>query len=292
MPASSIDQFAATDSGAAFYAAYDSVLSTWPDDTTTVEIESDYGTTHVNVCGPESGPPVVLLPGGGATSTVWFGNVTALSGQNRVYAVDLMGDVGRSTAHGKPMKTVDDLRDWLKSVIDGLDLDSPSIIGHSYGAMIALDYALHNPDRVSRLILIDPNSCFAGMRMQYLVHALPILLRPNEKRERTFIEWETGGASLDEDWMSLLTLGAAHFPKSKTIVPKRPDRKKLAGFSVDTTVILAGRSKVHDSSRVAALIRASLPHAKTLILASATHHALPMVPAQELNAALCSALGR
>lgn len=292
MPASSIDQFAATEIGAAFYAAYDSVLSTWPDDATSIEIESSYGTTHVNMCGPKSGPPVVLLPGGGATSTVWFGNVTALSAQNRVYAVDLMGDVGRSTARGKPMKAVDDLLDWLKSVIDGLDLDSPSIIGHSYGAMIALAYALHNPDRVSRLILIDPNSCFAGMRMQYLVHALPILLRPNEKRERTFIEWETGGTSLDENWMSLLTLGAAYFPKSKTIVPKRPDRKTLAGFSVNTTVILAGRSKVHDSSRVAASVRASLPHSKTLILTSATHHALPMAPAEELNAALRSALGR
>ncbi|MFE4500000.1 alpha/beta fold hydrolase [Rhodococcus sp. NPDC056743] len=290
MPTSSIDQFAATDIGAAFYAAYDSVLSTWPVDTTSALLESDYGTTHVNVFGPESGPPVVLLPGGGATSAVWFGNVSALSARSRVYAVDLMGDAGRSTAHGKPMKSVDDLLGWLTSVMDGLDVDSPSIIGHSYGAMIALAYALRNPDRLSRLILIDPNSCFAGMRMQYLMHALPILLRPNEKRERTFIEWETDDALLDEDWMSLLTIGAAHFPKSKTIVPKRPSKKTLAEFSVDTTVILAGRSKVHDSGRVATSIGASLPHAKTLILASATHHSLPMVPAEDLNAALCSAL--
>lgn len=291
MPTSSIDQFPATDIGVAFYAAYDSVLSRWPDDTASTTLESDYGTTHINVCGPQSGPPVVLLPGGGATSTVWLDNVTALSTRNRVYAVDLMGDVGRSRAHGKPMKTVDDLLDWLKSVLDGLGLDSPSIVGHSYGAMIALAYALHNPDRVGRLILIDPNSCFSGMRMQYLVHALPILLRPTEKRQRTFIEWETGGASLDDDWLSLLSLGAAHFPKSKTIVPKRPDRKALAEFFVNTMVILAGRSKVHDSSRVAASIRASLPHTKTLILPSATHHGLPTLPADELNAALCSALG-
>ncbi|MGG7099814.1 alpha/beta fold hydrolase [Rhodococcus sp. 24CO] len=125
----------------------------------------------------------------------------------------------------------------------GSESTPPFVVGHSYGAMMALAYALHNPDGVGRLILIDPNSCFAGMRMQYLAHALPILLRPNEKRERTFIEWETDAAPLSEDFMSLLTLGAAHFPKSKTIVPKCPDTKTLEGFSVETTVILAGRSK-------------------------------------------------
>ncbi|MDI9913770.1 alpha/beta hydrolase [Rhodococcus sp. IEGM 1379] len=252
---------------------------------------SDYGTTHVNVCGPRDGAPVILLPGGGATSAVWFGNVSALSAHNRVYAVDLIGDVGRSIARGKPVKTIDDLLDWLGTVVGGLGLDSPSLISHSYGAMIALAYAIRNPDAVNRLVLIDPNSCFTGMKPQYLLHALPILLRPNEKRERAFIEWETDGASLDEDWFSLLARGAASFPKSKTIVPKRPGKKALASLSVATTVILAGRSKVHDSRRVEGSIRVSIPHARTVILDSATHHTLPMQPAAELNAALSSVVG-
>lgn len=288
---SSIEQFASTGAGEAFHRAYDAVLAKWPDGTASMALESDYGITHVITCGPQDGPPVILLPGAGATSTVWFGNASALSAHNRVYAVDLIGDAGRSIPHSKPVKTVDDLISWLESVIDGLGLDSPSLISHSYGAMIALACAIRNPDAVNRLVLIDPNSCFAGMKPQYLLHALPILLRPNEKRERAFIEWETDGASLDEDWLSLLALGAASFPKSKTIVPKRPDKKALASLSVATTVILAGRSKVHDSRRLEALVRASIPHVRTVIVDSATHHTLPMLPAAELNAALCSALG-
>lgn len=290
MSGPSIAHFATTDIGAEFYRTYDAVLAKWPHGTASLDLESAYGTTRVNVCGPHDAPPVVLLPGGGATSTSWFDNVASLSRQNRVYAVDLIGDAGRSLSTGRPMKSVDDLLDWLDSVVDGLELSSPSLIAHSYGAMIALAYALRAPDRVSRLVLIDPNSCFAGMRAQYLLHAIPILVRPTETRERAFIAWETDGVSLDQDWLSLLALGAAHFPKSKTIVPKRPNSKALSTFAVDTTVILAGRSKVHDSTKVEAAIHAYLPHARTIILDTATHHTLPMVPAAELNSALGESL--
>lgn len=286
MAGPSISQFATTENGVAFYRAYDAVLAKWPHGTTSMDIESLYGTTRVNVCGPLGAPPVVLLPGAGATSTSWFDNVASLSRQNRVYAVDLIGDAGRSLSTGQPVQSVDDLLDWLRSVVDGLKLNSPSLIAHSYGAMIALAYALRAPECVSRLVLIDPNSCFAGMRAPYLIHAIPILVRPTEKRERAFITWETDGVLLDEDWLTMLALGAAHFPKSKTVVPKRPSSKALSAFTVDTTVILAGRSKVHDSTRVEAAVRAHLPHARTVIFDTATHHTLPMVPAAELNSVL------
>lgn len=107
----SIDQFASTDTGEAFHRAYDAVLAKWPDGTVPMALESDYGTTHINACGPQDGAPVILLPGGGATSTVWFGNVSALSAHNRVYAVDLIGEAGRSIPRGKPVKTIDELLD-------------------------------------------------------------------------------------------------------------------------------------------------------------------------------------
>lgn len=290
MPRPSIDQFITSDAGAAFYRAYDSVLAKWPNGTTARELDSVYGTTYINEYGPDDGPAVLLLPGAGATSTVWFNTAAALGTSNRLYAIDLMGDAGRSVGHGRPIASVDDLLDWLRGVVDALELDSFSIVAHSYGAMIALAYALRAEGRVKRLFLLDPNSCFAGMRAAYLARAVPILLRPNERRERSFIRWETDGLALDEDWLSLLAQGAAHFPKSKTIVPERPSKSALAGLAADTTVILAGRSKVHDSRKVEAAVRSTLPTARTVILDSATHHALPMTPTIELNAALVEGL--
>lgn len=290
MPPLSTVDFTTTAEGVAYYRAYDRVLEKWPIDVNCVDLASQYGTTRVNVCGPLDAPPVVLLPGAGATSTVWFENVAALADRFRVYAVDLIGDAGRSIADGDRLRSVDDLMFWLNAVVEAAGLTDFGLVGHSYGAMIALAYALREPDRVRNLVLLDPNSCFAGMRAPYLAHAVPLLLRPNEKRERDFIRWETGGQDIDEDWLDLLARGAAYFPKSKTIVPKRPKRSALDELAVDTTVILAANSKVHDSGQLATNIAESLPRLRSIVVEGATHHTMPMSPAAELNDALINAL--
>ena len=126
------------------------------------------------------------------------------------------------------------------------------------------------------------------MSPRYLLHALPILLSPNETRQRRFVGWETDGLELDSDWLDVLALGAAHFPTAKTIVPKRPKPAAFEGFNVRTTVVLAGKGKVHNASKIEAAVRAVLPDARIAILDEATHHTLPMHPAAEVNEILLS----
>ncbi|MDZ7928713.1 MAG: alpha/beta fold hydrolase [Rhodococcus sp. (in: high G+C Gram-positive bacteria)] len=282
-----------------FHAAYDRVLQKWPVEVETLNVDTVHGTTRINACGPVGGPALVLLPAAGATSTVWFANVEALARHYRVYAVDLMGDVGQSVPGGqewslrndpgkRSIDSVDELLSWVTAVLDELNLPTAALCGHSYGAMIALAYALRNKSRVDALTLLDPNACFGSMSPRYLLHALPILLAPNEKRQRRFVAWETDGLALDSDWLDVLALGAAHFPTAKTIVPKRPKPAAFENFDVHTTVVLAGKGKVHNATRVEASVRAVLPSARTVILENATHHGLPMHPAAEVNEILLS----
>ena len=271
-----------------FFSAYDRVLRKWPADTQAIDVNTVHGTTRINACGLVDGPALVLLPGAGATSTVWFANVEALSQRYRVYAVDLMGDVGRSVPGQQSIDSVDELLNWVTAVLDELKLPTAALCGHSYGAMIALAYALRNATRVDALTLLDPNACFGSMSPRYLLHALPILLSPNETRQRRFVGWETDGLELDSDWLDVLALGAAHFPTAKTIVPKRPKPAAFEGFNVRTTVVLAGKGKVHNASKIEAAVRAVLPDARIAILDGATHHTLPMHPAAEVNEILLS----
>ncbi|AJW40530.1 alpha/beta hydrolase [Rhodococcus sp. 05-339-2] len=266
-----------------FFTAYDRVLQKWPADTQAIDANTVHGTTRINACGPVDGPPLVLLPGAGATSTVWFANVAPLSRHYRVYAVDLMGDVGRSVPGERAIDSVEELLGWLTAVLDELNLPTVALCGHSYGAMIALAYALRNPSRVDALTLLDPNACFGSMSPRYLLHAIPILLSPNEKRQRRFVAWETDGLALDSDWLDVLALGAAHFPTAKTIVPKRPKPAAFEGFAVRTTVVLAGKGRVHNAARIESAVHAVLPSARTVVLGNATHHGLPMHPAAEVN---------
>ncbi|MBY4127856.1 alpha/beta hydrolase [Rhodococcus fascians] len=271
-----------------FAAAYDRVLRKWPANTQAIDVNTVHGTTRINACGPVDSPPLVLLPGAGATSTVWFANVGALSQHYRIFAIDLMGDVGRTVPGEQAIESVGELLNWVSAVLDELGLPTAALCGHSYGAMIALAYALRHQDRVDALTLLDPNSCFGPMSPRYLVHALPILLSRSEKRQRKFIRWETDGAQLDPDWLDVLALGAAHAPTTKTIVPKRPKPAAFENFGVPTTVVLAGKGKVHRAARIETAVHAVLPTARTVILDGATHHTLPMLPAAEVNETLLS----
>ncbi len=274
-----------------FFHAYDALLDAWPVEVTAVDVPTPFGSTRVNVCGPESGEPILLLPGGGATSTVWVNNIEALSRRHRVYAVDVMGDVGRSVNEGAPLRTVDALFGWLDEILDHFGSASATVVGHSYGAMIALAYALHDAHRVDGLVLLDPTSCFAGMSPRYLLRAVPLLIQPTEKRQRSLIDWEAAGVGVDERWLDVTTLGAATFGRTGLVVPRRPSARALEGLTVDTTVILAGGSRAHDAGRVGENVRRTVPAATVTTIHGTTHHALPMVASTAVDAAILRAVG-
>lgn len=265
-----------------FFATYDAVLTRWPVPVEPVDVPSAYGTTRVNVSGPADGVPLVLLHGGGATSTVWFAIAGGLARTHRVYAIDQLGDVGRSVPHGRRITAAEDLMDWLDAVLDHLALPSTLLCGHSYGGWLALSYALHAPSRVRRLALLDPTDCLAGLRPAYRLRAVPLFVQPTASRMRSFLDWETGGARLDPGWLELTALGAG-FRKSKIVLPRRPDTERLRALAVPTLVLLAEHSKAHDIRRVADTASPLLPHVTTSVLPAATHHTIPTDGAVELE---------
>ncbi|MEV2199038.1 alpha/beta fold hydrolase [Streptomyces fradiae] len=264
---------------AEFLRAYDAVVAArWPAGTTGSTVPTRYGPTYVHSHGPRDAPPVVLLHGGGTTSTVWFGTAAALGRTRRVHAVDLIGDPGRSVPGpgDPPVRTVADLTAWLDAVLDGLGAGRVSLCGHSYGAWIALHHAVHAPSRVDRLVLLDPTNCFTGFSPRYLLRALPTLLRPTPARTRAFLRWETGGAALDETWLRLEG-HTARFPAARPVTGPRPDLRAPNGPLPPTLVLLAGRSRAHAVRRVAAAA-GKVPAVTVETLPDATHHALPLAP--------------
>ncbi|WAC56280.1 alpha/beta fold hydrolase [Gordonia sp. SL306] len=225
----------------------------------------------------------------------WTSVVDDLGRDHHVIAPDLVGQPGRSRNGGERLRSPADLGEWIHSVLSGVgvgvDAGQVDVVGHSYGAMIALAHALREPAAIGRLVLLDPNSCFAGMSPRYLMRALPLLVHPTEERERRLVSWETDHASLDPEWLTLITKGAA-FPASRAVVPRRPSGEllsRLAGHPV--TVVLAPGSKVHHPARIADRVGALLPSASVVMLSSGTHHTLPMAPADELGRVLSDSLG-
>ncbi|MFI5803030.1 alpha/beta fold hydrolase [Streptomyces sp. NPDC051561] len=271
----------------AFLAAYDALLATWPAGFTAEPstIPTPFGPTRLNSCGPADAPPLLLLPGGGATSGSWYANVADLARTHRVHAIDPVGESGMSVPDpDRPLRTLDDQRIWLDALLDavGARPDRPAVLaGHSYGAWTALQYALRAPDRLSHLILLDPTQCFAGLSKGYLARALPMLLRPRADRITTFLTWETQGVPLDPAWLQL-QLANAEFKGKPPVTAPSPVPAELRTLRPRTLVVMAGRSRSHDSAKVAARAAALLPAPRIAVLPQATHHSMPFAQPAEL----------
>ncbi|MEV6809699.1 alpha/beta hydrolase [Streptomyces sp. NPDC051132] len=271
----------------AFDLAYDQLRARWPESTEERDVGTPYGRTRVHVYGPADGSPLVLLPGGSATGLSWFANAPALGERYRVHAVDLLGDAGRTERRGAPLRNADDLTAWLDALLDGLGLTRTHLCGHSYGAWLAVRYALHAPRRVDRLALVDPTQVFAGFRLGYLLRALPVLIRASEARARAFLAWETAGTHPDETWQRLYAL-ATTVPGRKLVAGARP---RPAGLAMPVLVLLAEHSRAHHTGKVADRARRALARGEVAVLPGATHHSLPLTSPQQLDDRLTAFLG-
>jgi lipase len=103
--------------------------------------------------GPENGRPLVALHGLKGYGGRWR-EIAGLLPEFRVYAPDLRGH-GRSPFE-PPWSLTQHAVD-LEAVLDSFGLDRADVVGHSFGGAVALGLALVAPDRVRRLVLLDPS---------------------------------------------------------------------------------------------------------------------------------------
>src|SRR5512133_1779901 len=83
----------------AVMAFYDNILAHWPVSYETLNIPTRHGSTFVVASGDRTAMPLVLLHGAGTNSAIWAGDVAEYSRTYRVYAIDLLGEPGKSAPH-------------------------------------------------------------------------------------------------------------------------------------------------------------------------------------------------
>ena len=100
------------------------------------------------------GPDVVLVHGLGGNLAGWHMTmVPELQREYRVTTYDLRGH-GRSDGPPTGYTTRDMARD-LDGLMDALNIPQARVVGHSWGADIALHFALAYPHRVSELVVVE-----------------------------------------------------------------------------------------------------------------------------------------
>lgn len=102
--------------------------------------------------GPRDDVPVVLIHAGIADRRMWDPQWPALTAERDVIRLDLRGFGDSTERPAGALSAVDDVLDTLA----GLEVERCHLVGASFGAGVAVEVALSNPELVESLLLAAP----------------------------------------------------------------------------------------------------------------------------------------
>jgi len=101
-----------------------------------------------------SGPDLVLVPGLGSSPAVWDGVKASLAKNYRLHLVHIAGFAGRAS-EGDPATLLERTEAEIIRHLDCTGVERAAYAGHSLGGFLGLMLASDQPDRISKVVVID-----------------------------------------------------------------------------------------------------------------------------------------
>ena len=264
---------------AAYLAAYEGVLESWPVPYEEIEVPCQYGMTHVLTCGPEDGPPLVLLHGYLITLTMWLPNISDFSKRYRVYLIDVMGQPSKSIPNAdEPIRNAAGFMTWLTATLDCLDLDKVSLVGMSFGGWMALKFALTAPERVEKLVLLSPAASLQPIVGQFALRGMLMGIFPSRLTVNSLMGWmgfkDTPGDPVTRKLLNLFYLGMKHFrlpPETMRIMPEVFSDEELRRLPMPVLVLIGENEVIYDARNALARARQLIPNFDGAIVPECSH---------------------
>ena len=225
-----------------------------------------YSNHHQVVFHAGEGPPLVWLHslyGVDADRAI----IEALAQDHRVYAPLAPGFA--DLAELDAIRDIHDLALHYDDLLQALDLDSPIVAGHSFGAMLAAELAAHVPGKVSRLVLASPLGLWNDAYPVADIFSVPApqmatLLYANMERA------PGGAATPDLEAIVALAQGMTTVARFLWPIPDRGISRRLHRISAPTLVIHGAQDRFVPPQYADEFV-AMIPHASKQIISDAGH---------------------
>lgn len=237
---------------AIIHALYDKHLAQTGIATESRMVPTRFGTTHVLLAGPESGPPLVLLHGGNTINptTLWW--IKPLMAKYRVYAPDTLGHPGKS-APVRLSPRDDSYGQWLVDVLNALQLSQPSVIAGSYGAGILLRTAAFAPQRISKAVAMIPSGLVSipwrTMLFDLLAPLIAYRLAPSHARLLKVLRPMFLENPIPEDVIEI-TQAVFQYVRVEPEMPRNVTKAELQNFTAPILVLAAEHDRLFPAKRV------------------------------------------
>jgi pimeloyl-ACP methyl ester carboxylesterase len=101
-----------------------------------------------------SGPALLLIHGLGCDSSTWLPVMARLARRYTVIAPDLLGH--GASAKPRADYTLGSYANAMRDLLTLLGIDRATIVGHSFGGGVAMQFAYQFPERTERMLMIAP----------------------------------------------------------------------------------------------------------------------------------------
>lgn len=222
-------------------AIYENRISQWPVPYDSRYINTRYGKVFVIISGPEDAPPVFLLHASAMGSWSWLYNIEGMNKYYRTYAIDTIGDAGRSVLDDmkKYPNNGKSLAELYSEIMDSLGVQKAYFIGASQGGFISTNMALYESERVKKLILCGPMG-YTGTNASVL-RILFTTMFPLKPIQDSATRWAFGNnPEVNEavnEWFSLILEGVI----SQQVRPQPFTHEQLQSLSMPVLLLLGKR---------------------------------------------------
>ena len=107
-----------------------------------------------------NGTTMICMHGVIGNAWNWYAVASGLSDRRRVVALDFRGYGESQWSSSQDYQTSDHVAD-LGALIDSLGDDKVDLMGSSWGALVAIQYAAENPERVGQIVVVDVEASFS-----------------------------------------------------------------------------------------------------------------------------------
>ncbi|MEV0799168.1 alpha/beta hydrolase [Kribbella sp. NPDC050281] len=248
-----------------------------------LDVSTTYGRVRVYRYGPDDGEPIVLLHGRAGTTVMWEQNIPELASSHPVYAIDVLGEPGRR-AQTVPIRSSAEQAVWLNETLAGLGLEKAHVAGVSGGAWLAFNLALHAPERIASLALVEPANVFARFAWRFLLGGFALVPGLPDGVGTRYLQWVAGGVPIEQPAGRLVMAGLRDY-RMKLPMPTYGNDDALRRIRLPVLALLGGRSVVHNPLEAARRAQTLLPDNQTELWPDAGH-GLPAEFPEEFNARL------
>ncbi|MEV4891504.1 alpha/beta hydrolase [Nonomuraea sp. NPDC055795] len=237
----------------------------------------------IDVTRTGSGPAILLVHGTGDDQGCWRQVVPLLAGRYHVHAMDRRGRGGSGDTAGH---TIAAEADDIVAVLDRIG--PATLVGHSFGAICALEAAAREPSSLKRLVLYEPPIPVAGTGDYSDVSARIGELCVRARLEEALCLFLVEVTGLDPGLVKLLRRipGFAERAAVADTIAREIDathhyaldRERLTALTVPT-LLLTGERSARGLRDAAGLVESLLPYASSEVLPGQAHRAMEGAPA-------------